>query len=202
MDVGQYFLQKTGHQLATLLMLVAVVVLPGCFTLREPAQPTASTGWTSPTEPDVLLENFRQAVRELNLVNYERCLKPMGTFRFVADPTTSGQNVGIFQRWTLQEELEYIKNLRNKSTNTAANNLTLQGGRRNFLNADSLEITSNYSLSIFHTDTSYNRFQFEGTLIMTLVRGRNNEWAIRNWQDNRSGSLPCWTDLKQVFVIP
>ena len=183
------------------LCLVMSGLLNGCFTLREPDLPTATTSWNTPTEPDVLLDNFRLAITELNVVNYERCLKPE-LFRFTADPTISGQSVGIFQRWTIQEELEYVKNINAKRATVGNNRLQFNGARRNFLTADSLEITSGYQLSVYHTDTSFSQFQFEGNMIMTLVRGRNNEWSIRSWQDTKTGMLPCWTELKAYFVVP
>lgn len=184
-----------------MLLLCLAWWLTGCFTLREPDLPTATTSWNTPTEPDVLLDNFRLAITELNVVNYERCLKPE-LFRFTADPTISGQSVGIFQRWTIQEELEYVKNINAKRAAVGNNRLQFVGARRNFLTADSLEITSGYQLSVYHTDTSFSQFQYEGNMIMTLVRGRNNEWSIRSWQDTKTGTLPCWTELKAYFVVP
>ncbi len=198
-------LKSLGGYMQLGLMAFAFIflgILSSCFALREPAVPTATTSWISPTEPDVLLDNFRQAITTLNLVNYERCFRNPG-FRYVPDPSVSGQNVGIFQRWTIQEELEYLKNLRNNGTTLSNNRLELSNPRQIFLNADSLEYTATYSLQMYHADTSFNKFQFQGNVLLTLVRNRSNEWAIRNWQDTKGSSNPfCWTDLKQHFVSP
>lgn len=187
-----------------LLMVVVVAFLMGfsaCFQLREPAKPTQLTGWTTPTEPDVLIDNFKQAVQGLNVVNYERCFKSE-SYRFVPDPTVSGQNVGIFQRWTMQEELEYLKNILNRNSGTGSNRLDFTSPRRIFLTADSLEFNATYALQVFHTDTAFRFYQFQGNVLLTMVRGRNNEWSIRSWQDNRVAGQRCWSDLKQYFVSP
>jgi hypothetical protein len=184
-----------------MLSVIGLVCLCACFQLREPAAPTALTSWTSPSEPDILLDNYKQAITTLNLVNYERCFKKDG-FKFTPDPTVSGQNVGIFQRWTIQEELEYLKNLRNNGSNTGNNRLDFSNTKRIFLSVDSLEFNATYNLQLYHSDTSFNNYQFQGNLILTMVRNRSNEWAIRTWQDNKNGNGLCWTDLKQYFVSP
>lgn len=181
--------------------LMLLLSLNSCYQLREPAKPTQVTGWTTPTEPDVLIDNFKQAIQGLNVVNYERCFKTEA-YKFVPDPTVSGQNVGIFQRWTMQEELEYLKNILNRNSGTGNNRLDFTSPRRIFLTADSIEFNATYSLQVFHTDTAFRYYQFQGNVLLTMVRGRNNEWSIRSWQDNRTAGQRCWSDLKQYFVSP
>lgn len=186
-------------QIFTVSLLTAI--LYSCFQLREPARPTVQTGWTSPTEPEILMTNFREAVAQLNIANYERSIVPEG-FQFRPDPVISGQNPGVFARWTIQEELEYIKNIINQTQNTNNNSLQFTDTRQVFLSADSVEINTNYNLQILHADTSFSQFNFQGNAIFKLVRNSRNEWVFSTWQDNKTTQLPCWTELKRHFIAP
>jgi hypothetical protein len=184
-------------------LAVFALALPACFATREPGLPSpgSNTDWNSPTDPDILIANFSQAMATLNLVNYERCLA-RDRFKFIVEPTISGNNVGAFQRWTLQEELDYIKNLRARSTNTTANSLAFSNQRRNNLSADSIEYSAAYELRAYQNDTTFKYDTFRGNALLVLTRNRNNEWQIVQWQDNKSTGPACWSDLKQRFYTP
>lgn len=175
-------------------------LLSGCFAVREPAAPNTSGEWNPPSEPQILIENLRKAFNGLNLINYERCFAKTG-FSFVAEPTVAGNSIGVFARWTLVEELEYVKNLRNRSNLSIANDLTLSNVRTNFLTGDSIEYNATYSIRLNHLDSTFGKYNFAGNLIFTMRRNDNNEWIIRRWQDNQT-SGPCWSEIKQRFIVP
>lgn len=181
--------------------LMITTCLSACFNTRKPDLPNSTTSWISPNEPMILLSNFQKATAELNLNNYQRCFSP--SLQFIADRNATGNNTGVFQSWTIIEELEYIKNLNKKTIQTSANSLKFSGGITNFLTADSLEYTADYELELFHQDSTFNRFNFKGKAILALRRNSSNEWAISRWQDNRrSNAEPCWTDVKLHFIAP
>jgi hypothetical protein len=39
-------------------------------------------------------------------------------------------------------------------------------------------------------------------LSFQMRRNRQNEWQIVTWQDNKTNSGPCWTELRQHFFAP
>lgn len=177
-----------------------LVGLNSCFEVREPSAPVAGGGtWVSPTEPSVLLDNFKAAITGLNVANYERCFIA-NRFRFIADPSVQGNNAAIFQRWTLLEEREYVNNLRSKTLQTNQNSVNFTPRGTQTFSADSLEMVMDYSLRMVHQDTVLKSFDFSGSMRIIMVRNRTNEWAIATWQDNREGIKLCWTELKQRFV--
>ncbi len=177
-----------------------LIFLNSCFEVREPASPVAGGGsWVSPTEPSVLIDNFKAALTGLNVANYERCFVPAG-FRFIAEPSVQGNNAAIFQRWTLLEEREYVNNLRSKTLQTNQNSLSFTPRGTQTFSADSLEMVMDYNLRVVHQDTVLKSFDFSGSMRIIMVRNRTNEWAINTWQDNREGTKLCWTELKQRFV--
>ncbi|MGB3619395.1 MAG: hypothetical protein WBA12_14860 [Catalinimonas sp.] len=184
-----------------LLLGLCALLLQGCFDVRTPEPPApAAGGWTPPTDPEILLDNFRRATADLNLVNYERCFDA-ATFRFTPDPDVLGNNLGLFQEWSLIDELEYLKNIQEASASTEQNRLELRRiAPDTYLTPDSLVYVADYTLTVTHQNEEELPFTFEGNINLTL-RFRDNEWAISQWQDNQTGTEPCWTELKQYFIV-
>jgi hypothetical protein len=171
-----------------------VLLTSSCFNVREPETPKPETvsEWVSPTQPGILLDNFSNAVRSLNVSIYDRCFTP--EFRFVPDPATQGASTILFQDWSVAEERDYFNSLKNKSAVNARNVLDLTKVSENFFRADSLEQIFDYKLKITPADTTL-KADYSGRLRFVLSR-RNNEWKIAKWEDSRKNQ-PCWSDLKK-----
>lgn len=184
---------KRLHIWAFLLLL-----LSGCFNLRDPETPKPETvsEWTSPTQPAILVDNFSNAVRSLNVSVYDRCFTP--EFRFLPDPATQGASSALFQNWSVPEERDYFNGLKNKSPNNARNLLELTKTRENFFNADSVEQYFTYKLQTAQTDTTLKSKEFTGKMRFILTR-RNTEWKIARWEDSRENQT-CWSDLKKFCI--
>ncbi len=176
--------------------------LVGCFNERSPLKPEENTNWISPTEPNILIDNFKKAVSALDVNNYKRCLAS-DIFSFRADPTIMANNLGLFSRWNWDNENQFFNNLRVAAQPINANNgLNLSNIRIINVNQDSLEYTADYALNIYHQDTSFSAVSFSGLLSFQMKRNRQNEWQIVTWQDNKTNSGPCWTELRQHFFAP
>jgi len=180
-----------------------VALLSSCFNVREP-EPTNiqsnQSGWLSPTEPDILIENLSSAVTQPNTSNYERCFNSE-KFIFVPEPTVADIHFGIFENWTFSDESAYFINLSNNIIPAPLNSLVFTNPK--ILNTvdftiDSVEYTADYELTLYLTDTlSANK----GNLRFILVRNDNNEFYIYSWQDNKvNDTIPSWTDLKANFI--
>jgi hypothetical protein len=184
--------------LNSIALFVLAWIIAACFRVRQPEPPITQSDWNTPIEPAILIENFRKSVVTLNLNNYERCFAS-GVFRFLPDPTVARNNTGLFSRWTLQEELEYMKNIQAVSLQVNGNQFQLSNIRNNFITIDSVEYIADYNLTVFHQDTSYKNFSFNGNMIVYLRRNLFNEWEIAQWQDQSNSEKPCWTELKEKF---
>ena len=88
-----------------LLALVAIVILGGCAT-RTPADPSGNRGtFTPPTSPQIVLQNWTNAVAEKNTENYMLCLADETTrsnypFIFEASAEAQARFQTLFDGWT------------------------------------------------------------------------------------------------------
>ena len=171
--------------------------LPACFQLREPEPATTGSEWIQPTQIDILLANFTTAVQNLNVANYERSLSGPD-YRFVPDPTSAGSSPALFANWSVPEEVIYFSSLRRRTAPGTQNMLVLSSQRQTLFTTDSAEVTALYQLRVAQQDTAFRAGLLAGN-IRLLVRRRQNEWKIIEWRDQRTGTSPCWTDLKKYF---
>jgi len=197
------FMQK-GPSISLFIsgILFVLFFLSACFNERSPKNPEENTGWISPTEPNILLENLKKAVSTLDFNNYRRCFS-VEKFTFKADQTIAANNLGLFSNWIWDTETQFFNNLRQASTPINGNNsLNFSNNRFINFNPDSLEFTADYNLSLYHQDTSFKAVNFSGLLSFQMKRNRQNEWQIITWQDNKTKLTACWTELKQHFFAP
>jgi hypothetical protein len=103
-------------------ILILILTLSACFNERSPKKPDENTNWISPTEPNILLENFKKAVSTLDFNNYRRCLA-VEKFSFKADQTIAANNLGLFANWIWDTETQFFNNLRQASTPINGNNI-------------------------------------------------------------------------------
>src|SRR6476620_6244779 len=121
-----------------LISLILGLLLSGCFNVREPEplkpDDNPVSGWISPTQPAILIDNFSGAVRNLNVAVYARCFTQ--SFRFRPDPTAAGTGTTIFNNWSAAEEHDYFNNLRIKSPLKTTKAFTLAKTRENYFTPD------------------------------------------------------------------
>lgn len=180
-----------------LVWIFLLLLCGGCFNVREPEPATsgAASEWVPPTQPAILIDNFRNAVQKLNISLYDRCFTP--NFHFKGDPATAGSNPALFANWSVAEERDYFNGLHNKSLNNAITTLEMTKTRENFFLNDSLEQIFTYTLNPSLTDTAQAR-RYTGTMRLILVR-KQNDWKITYWEDSRE-NLACWSDLKKYCL--
>ncbi|MES2389503.1 MAG: hypothetical protein V4543_15980 [Bacteroidota bacterium] len=178
-------------------------VLSGCFSLREPDKPVSDSSWNTPYSVKILLEDMQTAMKTLNVNNFQRCLNERN-FKFTADPTVSGNNLGNFSNWTRNDEAIVLTNILNFKKNVPVNtnnSLTFTASSvPSNSSVDSAEYSYAYELRLFHADGNYPYTDFRGNATFTIVRSANNDYSIVAWRDNRNSSFPCWSELKQHFI--
>jgi len=181
---------------------ILMLLFSGCFNERSPIKPDENTTWVSPTEPNILLENLKKAISSLDLNNFSRCLN-VEKFSFRADPNIAANNLGLFSNWRWESENQYFNNLRLAALPlNLNNNLTFLNPRINNFTQDSLEFTADYNLAIYHQDPNFKAVNLSGLATLQLKRNRQNEWQIITWQDNKTKTTTCWTELRQHFFAP
>lgn len=163
----------------------------------EPPQRTQST-WLLPHSPGIVFINLRNALAELNAVNYKRCFSD--SFRFVPEATVANANPGKFTGWNLQREGGYLEQMLNPLPPDSAFTLRLDSLSTVDIGSESIIYLQRYELIARHRLQSIGiprKVSGEGRF--WLGKNRFEEWAIYRWEDFASGSAFTWSTLKAAF---
>ncbi len=183
-------------------IVVSLMLLSGCglFEPRDPEEPiSVRSTFTPPTEPATVLANMSASVRELNSVNYMRCLSDTGsggTFHF--EPTPSAAAVyGAFASWGRSSEEAWFLNARSRIPSGSTMSIIFSSPVSQGVQPDSVTLDVPYDLSVPHGQEGIPQ-RVVGRSILTMVLDRRTgTWSIRHWQDiAMSSSLPTWSDVK------
>jgi hypothetical protein len=189
----------------TILPLLSLLLLGSCglFEPRDPEDPAVlRSTFDPPTEPLIVFENMAAAFRELNEVNYLRCLTDSlsgGALEFHPTPEASSR-YGIFLEWSKEQEREYFLNIRSllPAGNTLA--LTFDPPTLQSQTSDSAQVEVTYVLTVPHGQTSIpdegrGRAQF-----VLLLDRSTGFWAVRRWTDfSVDATTFSWSDIKGTF---
>jgi len=173
------------------------------FEPRTPEEPTGARGsFLPPTEPDIVIDNFINAINERNSQHYiQSFVDPVTSDKeFEFRPTQSAQSTfGLFDEWTVQDERSYLENIISSIPGNATLSLTL--ANRTFEGETSTEafFTATYRLRADHTNDGFPHTVFEGTLRFEMSTDDANNWAIHLWGDFSSDEAASWSDLKATF---
>jgi hypothetical protein len=163
----------------------------------EPPKRTQST-WLLPHSPGIVFINLRNALTELNTVNYKRCFSD--SFRFVPEATVANTNPGKFDGWNLQKEGSYLEQMLNPLPPDSAFTLRLDSLSTLDSGSESVIYLQRYELLARHRLQSIGiprKVSGEGRF--WLGKNRFEEWAIYRWEDFASGSAFTWSTLKAAF---
>ena len=194
---------------STGLRFVIVVSLVACascnlLSTRDPQQPSQQTSFRTPTAPDVVLQNFQDAINNRDAASYTRCFADSshgGTaYRFV--PAADAQQVyaGKFLSWGVREESAYFLNLKSQVSADAEMNVFLDSTKFESQSSDSSVVESNYTLIANHNISS-RPTKVVGRMHLTIKPDPLTQlWAISNWIDIAGGTAePSWSMLKALF---
>ncbi|HZV11899.1 MAG TPA: hypothetical protein VFA55_01695 [Candidatus Kapabacteria bacterium] len=180
-------------------------ILAGCDLLqtRTPQPPSQQSSFTTPTSPDIVIQNFQDAIDNRDVVSYTRCFSDSSrsayAFRFIA-AADAQQYASTFLTWTIGDETAYFKNL---ETQTAAANtfdVFLDSLTTIASTADSTVYTAYYTLNAQHSDPT-KPTQARGTMRLTVKADPvTQQWAITQWIDVSNGINPSWSVMKARFI--
>ncbi|NQT62279.1 MAG: hypothetical protein HQ556_04910 [Candidatus Marinimicrobia bacterium] len=188
-------------------ILAVLFVLGACelFTPRDSEPPIDVLdpyAWVPPTSPEIVLQNLANAFPAHKL-NYH--LDVLGnsdetgaSFAFFPDQGVASLQPGVFDNWGYVEEENFITKLFEILNEDGLQRLEWE--RTDFLPIDDhFEIITDYHLTLAYgeSETLLPR-QFKGQATLTLVQNVDLLYEISIWQDLKSDSLPCWSDLKTL----
>ncbi len=197
-------MERVVRTLSVIMLMASMMTCTNPFKTRDPAEPdTGQQAWVQPGSPEIVLENLRNAIFDLNVENYMRTLSdPERTgreFRFIADPSVVAENPGLFAVWSRAHERSYFSLLRALTPDDSLRLLSLQQIQSSFF-ADSAFFVENYTLRIHHTQRDQNiPVVVQGEARFWLTVDEVGEWSIYRWEDRSLGSAPPWSVLKEVY---
>ncbi len=187
--------------------LLSISIFSNCtnpFSTREPEEPTsARQSWLQPRQPELVLENMRNAILELNSDNYLRSLSDTGKalppFKFIAAPDVAAENPGVFNVWNKENERSYFTVLSAITPADSLHFVSFKTSKIDFSGEAALLI-SNYTLRIHHTQQAQGiPAVVQGEARFTLMADTFGDWAIIEWQDISTEAAPTWSIFKANF---
>ncbi len=193
-----------GVRVILTLLLLAGVAGCGLFDTREPETPTDShSDFIPPTTPDIVLQNFRAAIRARDVSNFLRCfvdtLNSSRSYRFVPTATAASRFPTVFGSWSLQSERSWFLSLTTFIPTSTPPSLTLSNGAFTSVSSDSSVYFSEYELTMAHGMRGIPE-TVRGNIQLVIAQNRNTMWEIVTWIDVQRGEDAGWSELKGRFA--
>lgn len=187
-----------------LLFLLLLIASSGCslFATRDPEPPDTGNQvfFIQPDRPEIVIQNFTNAINGLSIQNYLQCLDAT-QFKFTPSLQSASTNPGIWAAWAYQEEQTYFTNLVSEASLFTGHRLVFSNSRYEIISETQQQFIAQYSLTIIHNRTSSGiPTTAVGELLFELEAANNGLWTIKRWADISSGDAFSWSEFKAVFV--
>lgn len=180
-------------------MWVSLIVLASCdvFGTRDPESPVGEAGtWLQPVAPDLVIDNLRAAVAELNTVNYRRSLDQ--EFEFIPTAVAYARNPDQWVNWTQSQENGYFVTVAEAAKGSSGNLLRLEDSSTELSDTEYV-LEAHYLLYIRHGSQQVAD-TLQGRLIWQINKKEDGLWRLTRWSDQSIGSENSWSDLKAEFA--
>ena len=184
------------------VLTIAVLVVSSCAT-RTPEEPTGNRGtYEPPTSPQIVIENFRNAVIEKNTQNFMLCLadptRSRATYVFEPSAEVGARFQAIFQSWSLNRERQAFISLIARLPTDVSLGLEFTNGSVAFSSPDSLVWVGEYRLST-KLDLAGVPNVLTGTMVLSIQPEASGLWSIARWGDAKRATdtlESTWSILK------
>lgn len=181
-----------------LAVFLSVSQLVACdvFAPRTPEEPIGQAGtYFQPVTPEVVVDNLRASVAELNAANYRRSLDLQLEFEPTA--VAEARDPSLWASWGRAEENGYFTTMAEAARLQAGHGLRLEDATTE-LGDTRYTLDAHYVLVVQHGREGVSD-TLQGRLIWEITQGANGLWALRKWTDQTVGSASSWSDLKAEF---
>ncbi|MEN9795715.1 MAG: hypothetical protein RLZZ150_692 [Bacteroidota bacterium] len=184
------------------VVTIAMLVVSSCAT-RTPEEPTGNRGtYEPPTSPQIVIENFRNAVIEKNTQNFMLCLadptRSRATYVFEPSAEVGARFQAIFQSWSLNRERQAFISLIARLPTDVSLGLEFTNGSVAFSSPDSLVWVGEYRLST-KLDLAGVPNVLTGTMVLSIQPEASGLWSIARWGDAKRAAdtlESTWSILK------
>ncbi len=189
----------------SLLTLLYVMLLFGCelFTPRDSEPPIDISSpyiWKPPTSQEIVLENLSNAFPAHQVNYYLDVLSynpELGTeVRLIPDESVRSSQPDVFDVWGFPEEEKFITKLFQSLSEDGLQRLEWDVEQSSLIDN---KFIADYSLTLSYRESETPMpGQLKGQAILTLTQNPDLLYEISIWQDIKSDTLPCWSDLKTL----
>jgi len=187
--------------------LLCILIITGCdlFTPRDSEPPIDVSGpyaWMPPTSPEIVLENLANSFPAHKL-NYHldvlsNNIETDASFLFIPDQGVASSQPDVFDDWGYVKEENFITKLFQSLSDEGLQHLEWQVEQISPID-DSYEIIAGYQLTLSYQESQAPLpGQLGGQATLTLLQNTDLLYEISRWQDIKSDTLPCWSDLKTL----
>ena len=179
-------------------LLLSLLTFAACdlFVPRTPEDPVGQAGtWNQPVAADVVVENLKAAIMELNAANYRRSLDANLVFKPSA--VAEARDPSLWASWGSAQENSYFTTMVEAARDQMGHGLRLEdvatelGDTRYVMDAQ-------YMLVVLHGRENIPD-TLQGRLIWEITQSTTGLWALSGWTDQSISSAPSWSDLKAGF---
>jgi hypothetical protein len=185
----------------SLLFIIISITACDLFTTRDAETPDQGRSNFQPAvQPAIVISNLKNSLIDKNVQNYIACFSdPVFTDKLYTF-SASGEAASIYpiflQGWGVSEEQRYITSVFSKTPKDFPISLSLTEENFTNLSGDSLIYTATYFLNVPIPSGDQSFSNYSGNLQFNMVRDSRSEWVIYLWKDNKSQTLPSWSELK------
>jgi len=186
------------------LFFLLIISFSGCdlFNTRDPEKPDQPrSNYQLAVTPEILLENFKNSLTEIHLLNYLNCFSDsafsVSEFQFIPSADAASNHPVLFEEWSKKSEEQYFNNLVSHISADIPITFTRNNEKSSPQGDNSIVYTASYFLNVPHNDEIQKNF--EGDLQFSLVRDSRDVWTIAFWQDIKSSQNASWSELKGFY---
>ena len=185
------------------ILISCFLVACSLFETRKHEDPDGNNSlFVPPTTPDIVIDNFIEAVRSKNADNYNSCFA-QANYLFIPSSDAAAKFPSLFENWQTNNERSYLLAL--ATALGRSNDIHLVFEKRSFetISSDSAILITNYYLNYNLQNTAFPT-QYEGRAAFTLIPVQGGLWAISRWQDyaiasSNDSTYETWSNLKAYF---
>ena len=168
------------------------------FSPRKSEIPTRiSSSFQPPITPEIVVQNFKTAIREHNVDNYMRCFidTMVSSKNFIFTPSSNLQSIIV--NWNLDDERKYFQNLGEPVLGVSY--LDLYDSTKEFISSNVTGLKMKYFLDYPHQYDILPK-NARGYMQLYLEMDTKQRWAIYKWDDLKTDTDSTWSFLKYRFA--
>ncbi len=192
-------LRRSPARAIRALLCAFLVLAAGCdlFAPRTPEAPISEGGtFTQPDAPDLVVDNLRAAVAELNTANFRRSLADELAFT----PTAAAQarDPSLWAGWNKTQEVGAFTTMAEAARLSPGDNALRLADQVVEVGAARYTLDATYLLVVRHRRPDLSD-TLQGRLVWEIEQATDGLWYLRRWTDRELGNSPSWSDLKATF---